>query len=337
MSERFMYMPSVGWAIIVAFGMMKILEFIKLEKKEAYVGGAVAVFLIPFLLLTVNRNKAWANDYILFTTDVKTSVESAKSNTSAGGKILEEVEKLEQLLRKKSISKKAIEKAVQQMDLREDEKTRILDGATSEEILANIRAFDKEYLEKSLYYLHRAIKIHPTYTDALLLLGNTYYRYNKNYDSTWFAYERIFKINPRHKLATKNWVLILNDSIPARKKIEYYERLLKYNPNHFESNYQIGNLYGRKLNMLDSSIVYLEKARAISPNQTKVYKDLGVAYGMSQQYEKALPVMLKAHQLDANDYQILVNIGVTYKLLGDIKKSNEYFLLAKQKQNIPKQ
>ena len=333
MSERFMYMPSVGWAIVVAFGIVVLLEKIKIKFKEVGAIGFVSVFLIPFAFLTIHRNKAWANDYILFTTDVETSVGSAKSNTSAGGKILEEVEKLEKILREEKISSlKTIKKTIEKLDLREEEKQRILNGNTPQAIFENIKVFDKEYLEKSLFYLHRAVKIHPTYTDALLLLGNTYYRYNKNYDSTWVAYERILKQNPLHKLATRNWTLILKDSIPARKKITYYQRLLKYNPNHFESNYQIGNLYGRQLNVLDSSIYYLEKARAISPNQKKVYKDLGVAYGMSRQYEKALPVMLKAHELDPNDYQILINIGVTYNLLGDAEKSNHYFSLAKEKQ-----
>ncbi len=332
MSERFMYMPSIGWAVIIAFGIMKLIQFLKQGNKEIVGSSFVVLFLIPFAYLTINRNKAWSNDYILFTTDVETSVGSAKSNTSAGGKIIEEVGKLEKILRESPISIKSIKKSIDKLDLREEEKERILEGTSPKMIFANIKEFNNEYLKKSLFYLHRAVRIHPTYTDALLLLGNAYYRYDKDYDSTWYAYERILKQNPRHQLATKNWMMILKDSIPVQKKIEYYQRLLKYNSNHFESNYQIGNLYGRDLNILDSSIIYLEKARAIKPNKPKVYRDLGVAYGMSQQYDKALPIMLKAYKLDPNDYQILVNIGVTYKLLGEIEKSNYYFSLVKEKQ-----
>ena len=130
--------------------------------------------------------------------------------------------------------------------------------------------------------------------------------------------------------------MILNDSIPVLRKIKYHQKLLAYNPNLFENNYQIGNLYGRQLGILDSSIAYLEKARIIAPNEKKVYKDLGVAYGMSNAFDKALPIMLKAIELDPNDYQILINIGVTYQKLGDINNANKYFLLAKEKQN-PKQ
>ena len=324
MSERFMYMPSIGWAIIVAFGIMKITQIAYSKNIKITQIPFVLLFLVPFVALTINRNKAWKNDYILFTTDVETSVGSAKSNTSAGGKIIEEVDKLEKILRDKTLSINTISKSIQKLDLRGEEKERLLEGENIQQIRENIKQFDKEYLEKSLYYLNRAIEIHPTYTDALLLLGNAHYKYNKDYDNCWLAYEKILKQHPNHKLASKNWLIILSDSIPVRQKITYYQKLLKYNPNIFEANYQVGNLYGRQLNQLDSSIIYLEKARQISPNKAKVFKDLGVAYGMSQQYDKALPIMLEAHNLDPNDYQILLNIGITYQILNDIENANKY-------------
>ena len=332
MSERFMYMPSIGWAIIIAYSTMKLSEFLKMKSKNIIASSTILFFLIPFTLLTINRNKAWANDYILFTTDVQTSIGSAKSNTSAGGKIIEEVEKLEKILRDKPSTIRNLEKTINKLDLREEEKKQLLNGNTTKDIINNIKTFNNQELKKALSYLKRAVKIHPSYIDALLLLGNANYKLNKNYNATWAAYENILKKNPRHQLVAKNWMIIMNDSIPPRKKIKYYQKLLIYNPNIFECNYQIGSIFGKNLNILDSAIIYLEKARAILPNEKKVYKDLGVAYGMSNRFDKALPIMLKAHELDPNDYQILINIGVTYQRLGDNKNANKYFLLAKQAQ-----
>ena len=174
--------------------------------------------------------------------------------------------------------------------------------------------------------MERAVRIHPTYIDALLLLGNAYYKNTKDFENTWLAYEKILKRNPRHDLVAQNWTLILNDTIPAGLKIEYHKKLLKYNPYLFENNYQIGILYGKQMNILDSSIIYLEKARVLAPNKTKIYKDLGVAYGMNKQLDKALPIMLKAYELSPNDPQILINLGVTYQNLGDMKNANNYFI-----------
>lgn len=329
MSERFMYMPSIGWALILAFGIIKGSEFIKKEKLELISGASLALILIPFTLLTINRNKAWENDYILFTTDVETSIGSAKSNTSAGGKIIEEVDKLGKIIRDNPSSLKKIEKLFSKLDLRESEKEDLLAGGNPKEVISNIKTYKHKQLKKAIFYLNRAIEIHPSYVDALLLLGNAHYNFDKDYEKIWFSYEKILKKNPSHKLVTKNWTIILNDSIPSLKKIKYHKNLLSYNPNLAENNYQIGNIYGRQLNILDSSIVYLEKTRALAPNLKKVYKDLGVAYGMSQQFEKALPIMEKAHELDPSDPQILINIGITYQMLKDTEKANEYFLKAK--------
>ena len=123
----------------------------------------------------------------------------------------------------------------------------------------------------------------------------------------------------------------MNDTIEPAQKIEYHKQLLKYNPNLFENNYQIGNLYGRHLNQLEASISYLEKAQKLNPNSKKVYKDLGVAYGMSSQFDKALQMNLKSLELDPNDHQIMINTGITYQMLGDKEKAQHYFQLAQEK------
>lgn len=330
MSERFMYMPSIGWAIIVAFGIYKLSQQLKrLSLDFAFI--LCLLILLPYTALTINRNPAWANDYTLFTTDVKTSIGSAKSNTSAGGKIMEEIEKLDKIVRDNPNSLKIIRQLIEKTNLNEADKKQLLKGQNKNEIFQNIKTYRNEQLRLSLKYLNKAVKIHPTYVDALLLLGNAHYTYNKNYDSTWVAYKKILQRNPNHDLVIKNWTLILNDSIAPRQKIKYHQNLLAFSPHLFESNYQIGNLYGRALNQIDSAIIYLEKAKSIKPNNEKVYKDLGVAYGMNKNYDKALPIMLKALELNPDDYQIMINIGVTYQMMGNLEKANEYFNLAQSK------
>ena len=327
MNERFMYMPSVGWAIVVAYGIVKLSTFIKKQKSgKIYRYSGLALFLIPFTILTIYRNPAWANDYILFTTDVKTSFDSAKSTTSAGGKIIEEVEALEKIIKNKPIDLRQLKKEIdEKTDFREITKKRLLQSGNLEQAIADIKKFDKEELQKAIRYLKMALKIHPTYSDPMLLLGNAYYDYNKDYDAVWSAYEKILKLNPRHDLVASNWTLILKGDLPPEKKIIYHKKLLRYNPNLFENNYQVGNLYGQYLHQLDSAIVYLERARKLNPKDPRVYKDLGVAYGINKQYSKALEMMLHSIQLRPSDYTTLYNIALTYQALGNTEKANEYF------------
>lgn len=80
MSERFLFMPSLGWAIavtaLVALGVRKF-------------GGTIA-YVIPALVLvfsglTIARNPVWKDNFTLFTTDVEKQPDSAKLLNAAGG------------------------------------------------------------------------------------------------------------------------------------------------------------------------------------------------------------------------------------------------------------
>lgn len=90
MNERFVFMPSLFVALILAYGLSYLLE--KGHEKKQYLillllVGAYVVAFYP--AKTIRRNKDWKNDLTLFLADVKTSNNSAKSNCSAGGKLWE--------------------------------------------------------------------------------------------------------------------------------------------------------------------------------------------------------------------------------------------------------
>ncbi|HAY70799.1 MAG TPA: hypothetical protein DCX89_02820 [Saprospirales bacterium] len=84
MSERFIFMPSVGFTLLVAY------FFDKWYNRQKI------LILLPSLLIflamsakTIARNTVWKDDFTLFTTDVKTSVNSAKVLNAAGGSLID--------------------------------------------------------------------------------------------------------------------------------------------------------------------------------------------------------------------------------------------------------
>jgi tetratricopeptide (TPR) repeat protein len=58
----------------------------------------------------------------------------------------------------------------------------------------------------------------------------------------------------------------------------------------------------------------------MKPNDEAVNKDLGVAYGISGQYDSSLIFLKKAVEINPKDAQTLVNIGLTYL---NLKKQDE--------------
>ncbi|MGB4959671.1 MAG: tetratricopeptide repeat protein [Saprospiraceae bacterium] len=105
MSERFMFMPSLGFALLVGY----------LLVKWVYDTAGLKVFLIVLAVIsglyavkTVTRNLVWESDFRLFTTDVKISTNSAKALNSAGGALTTEALKEEDIETKNQMLHQAI-------------------------------------------------------------------------------------------------------------------------------------------------------------------------------------------------------------------------------------
>lgn len=81
MAERFMFMPSVGFSLVLAVILMKYLN-----NYAVYAAVGIAVL---FGIKTFTRNFDWKDNYTIFTTDVNVSQNSAKLQCSAGGAMIE--------------------------------------------------------------------------------------------------------------------------------------------------------------------------------------------------------------------------------------------------------
>ncbi|MBQ4475762.1 MAG: tetratricopeptide repeat protein, partial [Bacteroidales bacterium] len=87
----------------------------------------------------------------------------------------------------------------------------------------------------------------------------------------------------------------------------------------------LGVLYGREIGNIEASLQCFEKAETCNFEKTAAYyKDLGVAYGISGNYAKSIPVLEKAIELDPDDDLSYTNLGYTYMNLGDTQKGQEY-------------
>jgi hypothetical protein len=82
MSERFLFIPSIGFVLIVSW----LIDRYIVKGSLNYRINLVLVAIILILgIKTVARNKDWSDNYTLFTTDVQVSDKSAKMLNAAGG------------------------------------------------------------------------------------------------------------------------------------------------------------------------------------------------------------------------------------------------------------
>jgi len=297
-NERFVFISSIGFCLIIAWLIYKYIpKLIKNLQSSQYVMLLILVVITGlYSFKTINRNKAWENDLTLFTTDVLVSSNSAKSNCSAGGKLIEEAQKPEN---------------------------------------KNNKPVHDDMCLKAISYLERAIEIYPEYVDALNLLGNAHYEYNFDIAKALHYYSKVLGLKKYHTVSYGNARIIMMNTVglmstgatqnTAEEIIHGCKEITSVQPEFGEAYHLIGTMYGKYLNDLNSAWYYFEKANSCKfEKNAAFYKDLGVVCGMTGKYKDALTYFLKAIELDPNDPQTYYNAGVTYQQLGDTKNAAAY-------------
>ncbi|MGB1206324.1 MAG: tetratricopeptide repeat protein [Chitinophagales bacterium] len=296
MNERFMYLPSIGFCIIIAYLLVeKVPNWLKLaeNKKQTALTAMFAMLLLGYSLRTLARIPVWETNETLFLADVHNSPNSTKANTSAGGTLIE----------KGAVMKNQSEKI--------------------------------KVMTQGIKYLDKALQIYPDNINAHLLRGNAYYDVGRNYDKMFESYNFVLSVNPNHADVQRNLNIISeqeNDPKNVDKLINFYEtQVVPLEPSSFQTYDALGVLYGKKKNDLPNGIKYFEKALEYPPankgnmrDYVGVMQDLAIAYGMSGKYPEALETNKKALEYQPNNAKILLNIGITYQQLGDTLKAQNY-------------
>ena len=285
MNERFMYIPSLGFCLILIHLLLVGLPAKILNPNKYYftLFSILTSIILFYSSKTITRNYAWKNDFTLATTDVKTSPNSAKVRMSAGGSMLD--------------------KAKEEKNPAEKQKL----------------------LNESIKHLYRSLELYPTYIQPMLLMGNAYYEtkdYNNsilffenclkidgNYE---YAVNNLLHIGDTctkmgmFELAIKS----LNALVAQNKNVRAYQML--------------GELYGKNLGNLEKSAETLEKALEIEPRNTNTLQKLGVVHAMKGEPQKAIEIFNKALEIEPLNAHIMMNLGITLNQIGQKEKGQEY-------------
>ncbi|MFZ4520750.1 MAG: tetratricopeptide repeat protein [Bacteroidales bacterium] len=285
MNERFIYMPSLGFVLIIAYLVSDKLP--KLVKEKTAYGnlatGLLIVILAIFTLRTYSRNRAWKDDFTLFTTDVQVSENSIKCNISAGG----------------DYQKKAA--------------------------LETDPSKQAEDYEHAITYLEKALTIYPKAINGLVLYGNVLTLYKKDHKRAIEQYLKVLSLDPNNKNAYSNAIQVLGSidySKDSDYKLRILKYLYSLNPDNADVNYSLGKLYGQFRGNLDSASYFLERSVNLYSGSTAAFKDLGIVYSMKGEYAKALDIFSRALKIDPSDNQLRQNIQVTQQLMNQGKNGS---------------
>ena len=152
------------------------------------------------------------------------------------------------------------------------------------------------WARKSKPHLEEAARLHPTYKNAYLQLGNSFF-YLKEYEQAIRQYEYCLELDPDYKDGLKNLFLAYR---------------------------QAGKYMGEQKNDLTAAIQYLDKAYRLRPTDYETLRLLGVAHGLSKNSSQAISFFKKALERRPNDAQAYYNLGASYLQVGKVDSGQLY-------------
>lgn len=166
MAERFMFMPSVGFCLILAVLLAKINAKATETRVNNQGLGMILVIVALFSLKTFTRNPAWKDDYTIFTTDIETSPNSAKLQTSVGGSTIDRYKNSTNEIEKKTKITEAIGHLQKALEIHPTFKNPYL-------LMGNGYYYLQDF-DKAIVEYRKALQLDPNFKDAKINLALTY-------------------------------------------------------------------------------------------------------------------------------------------------------------------
>jgi tetratricopeptide (TPR) repeat protein len=329
--ERFLFLPSLGFAIGITFLLHRIaLRFISSHQdKSAWVFKVIGLSALGictiYTIKTVMRSQVWSDNFTLYKHDVQYSPNSAKLQNNLGGEYIH----LATLEKEKKDSAK-----------------------------------EKEYLEKALIHLDKAINIYPNYETAWVSIGRVQlglkndekaimcYKKALEIDKRCVeAYEHIGKMNilkgnyeeAEHDI--KFWVVLLSKTKESKRKkaeathiladlflklgnsnfaIATYHAAIKQDSTFATPYIDLGLALEQKSGSMSLAIQNFKKALKYEPNNPIVLRHLGLAYSRKEGYEVAIDYLLKAREIEPKNAEIHLELADAYRQKGDSIKAQDF-------------
>ena len=239
MSERFVFMPSVGFCFAAAAGLYFISKKIN-TRSATLIGGAVCLL---FGVKTVARNTVWKDNFTLFTTDVNTSANSAKLCNAAAGE-LDRVAAYEEKneAKKTAMFQRAIGYLNHAIEIHPTYKNAYL-------LMGNTNFHLKNY-DKAVESYQSALKIDPNYRDAKNNLGIAFRDLGKQYGEQRGDVVRALEYLNQAVVLRPDDVEVLRllgvaNGVQGNhaKAIDFFTKVLAQQPNNAQATFDLGTAY----------------------------------------------------------------------------------------------
>lgn len=243
MGERLIFHSSLGFVIIVSYGLFALVKKWDLQKQRSLVFGLTGALVIVFGYQTMARNLQWKSDVTLFIHDVKTGPNSIMLNGNAGARYIELADTCKNMANKRVLLDSAIRLLRKSIYLHKRS------AYVSSYVNMGDAYFQLQMPDSAEVYWNEVRKAYPSYPDLanyFFLLGRQYLSVGSDMGQKLHNYHAAVK--------------------------EMY-RGIKVSPNDAELWYNLGGAYFT-MGRLDSAIYAWNQTLKIDPKHAEAKKGL---------------------------------------------------------------
>lgn len=311
-AERILYIPSIGFSLLVAIGLRNILKRYSDQRIVIYI--LFGIFLSCHSMKTYHRSMEWATEQKLFYSALKVVPRNAKVyyNIARISSEMKDVEKsmtfyryaihlhptyesahmnLGNIYREMHQYQKAkfhLQKAVEILE----------EFPTAWMNLGIVQAVLKEHQESEQSYF-KALSYRRNYANCYYNLGNLYID-TKNFTSAIASWKKAISISPAHKKAWSNILAFYDNQANNHEDVlKYSEIALNYLPNDTNILFSRANTFGKLSRFTEAETIFKQIIEA-EPKKSIFYANLGVLYHRWGKKELAKRNYEIALSLDAN-------------------------------------
>ncbi|XP_049865583.1 protein O-mannosyl-transferase Tmtc3-like [Pectinophora gossypiella] len=319
-AERVLYMPSMGWCLLVAHGWRL------LAKRRAKLAAAALIFLLlAFSAKTYVRNWDWKTEYSIFASGLKVNRNNAKLYNNVGhaleadGKYVEALEFFNTAV------------SVQPDDVG----AHINVGRTYNHLGRYQEAEDAYVKAKSLLPKAKPgesyqARIAPNHLNVFLNLANLISKNATRLEEADMLYRQAISMRADYTQAYINRGDILIKLNRTKEAQEVYERALLYDSGNPDIYYNLGVVLLEQ-GKASQALAYLDKALELEPDHEQALLNSAILLqelGAADLRHLARQRLLKLLDKDATNERVHFNLGMVCMDEGDAECAERWFRAA---------
>ncbi|XP_062991034.1 protein O-mannosyl-transferase TMTC1 isoform X1 [Elgaria multicarinata webbii] len=329
-AERVLYMPSMGYCILLVHGLNKLCTW--LNKWRVTAMTISALLLLLFSWKTVKQNEIWLSRESLFRSGVQTLPHNAKVHYNYAN-----------FLKDQGRGREAIYHYKTALEL----------YPRHASALNNLGTLTKDLVEAKEYY-SRALQLNPQHNRALFNLGNLLKSQGKKEEAVLLlrdsiqygpefadAYsslasllaeqdqlkeaEEVYQAGiencPESSDLHNNYGVFLVDTGAPEMAVSHYQKAIQLSPGHHVAMVNLGRLY-RSLGQNKDAEAWYKRALKVA-QKAEILTPLGALYYNTGRYEDALKVYREAAALQPSNKETRLALAQVLAMMGQTKEAEQ--------------